>query len=85
MKVPCFRRLLIIFSLLQLLLVVFFSDSLQNKITIALLFVIMNYACKTAMTGIALAWGEQTLPWELINYRIVMDPVADDGMYTVCF
>ena len=49
-------------------------DSLQNKITIALLFVIMNYACKTAMTGIALAWGEQTLPRELINYRIVMDP-----------
>lgn len=34
----------------------------------------MNYACKTAMTGIALAWGEQTLPRELINYRIVMDP-----------
>ena len=26
------------------------------------------------MTGIALAWGEQTLPRELINYRIVMDP-----------
>lgn len=60
--------------LTSIIAVVFFSDSLQNKITIALLFVIMNYACKTAMTGIALAWGEQTLPRELINYRIVMDP-----------
>ena len=62
------------FFFATIIAVVFFSDSLQNKITIALLFVIMNYACKTAMTGIALAWGEQTLPRELINYRIVMDP-----------
>ena len=48
------------FFFATIIAVVFFSDSLQNKITIALLFVIMNYACKTAMTGIALAWGEQT-------------------------
>lgn len=53
--------------------IVFFSDLLQNKITIALLFVIMNYACKTAVTAVAIAWGEQTLPLELTDYRIVMD------------
>lgn len=71
---PMFSTAAYYFFFATIIAVVFFSDSLQNKITIALLFVIMNYACKTAMTGIALAWGEQTLPRELINYRIVMDP-----------
>lgn len=64
----------LLFFFATIIAVVFFSDSLQNKITLRLLFVIMNYACKTAMTGIALARVEQTLPRELINYRIVMDP-----------
>ena len=57
---PMFSTAAYYFFFATIIAVVFFSDSLQNKITIALLFVIMNYACKTAMTGIALAWGEQT-------------------------
>ena len=51
---PMFSTAAYYFFFATIIAVVFFSDSLQNKITIALLFVIMNYACKTAMTGIAL-------------------------------
>ena len=48
--------------LLTILLIISVVGALGVETTsFALLFVIMNYACKTAMTGIALAWGEQTM------------------------
>ena len=70
---PMFSTAGYYFLFSAIIAIVFFSDSLQNKITIASLFVIMNYACKTAVTAVAVAWGEQTLPAGLENYRIVMD------------
>lgn len=54
----------------------FFSDSLQNKITISALFVIMNYGCKTAVTAAAIAYNLQPIPEGLTDYRLVMNSLT---------
>lgn len=54
----------------------FFSDSLQNKITISALFVIMNYASKTAVTMAAIAYDLQPIPDVMTDYRLLMTPLT---------
>ena len=55
---------------------IFFADSLQNKITIAALFVIMNYGSKAAVTALAIAQNWQLIPNDLSNYQLVMNPLT---------
>ena len=55
---------------------IFFADSLQNKITIAALFVIMNYGSKAVVTALAIAQNWQLIPNDLSNYQLVMNPLT---------
>ncbi|HIU63671.1 MAG TPA: GHKL domain-containing protein [Candidatus Avacidaminococcus intestinavium] len=70
---PMFSTAIYYFVFSLLIAIIFFSDSLQNKITIALLFVIMNYASKTTVTAIALSLGLLNVPSASTNYRVIMD------------
>lgn len=54
----------------------FYSDSLQNKITISALFVIMNYASKTTITVVAIAYNLQPIAAGMADYRLVMTPLT---------
>lgn len=73
---PIFSMAVWYFLFSLVISVIFFTDSLQNKVTIALLFVIMNYASKTAVTAIGITLGLQSLHLEYESYRLVMDPWA---------
>ena len=73
---PMFSTAAYYFIFAAAIAIIFFNDSLQNKLTIAMLFVIMNYASKCAVTALGLAWGLQSLPLPPDNYRLIMDPWA---------
>lgn len=51
----------------------FFSDSIQNKVTISWMYVLMNYACKTTVTAVRMGYGQHYLT-ELNNtHGIILD------------
>lgn len=82
---PLFSTALYYFGFSITIALVFFKDHIQHKLTVAWMFVIMNYACKTSIIALYIYFGKTK--FSLVPGETVLDDstqIMACALFTMC-